>query len=191
MTVSAPDLMARLMELVDKVTPVLWGVEGSGVGDPATDKAWVIGPRYRDRRTGALVPEEAAYIALCSPDNIKSLLTHIQGLEKERDRANELLASDELLERTVLSAIAIDKMTGEIAEVKARAEAAERDRDAAREALKPFADAYDAHLEEHHVAMSVGGYVPLDDDFPIDGVPLKHFERARRVLNPEKTHGPE
>lgn len=38
--------------------------------------------------------------------------------------------------------------------------------------LKDLSGTYVSHLEEHDRAMQFGGYVPLDDDYPIE-VPLR------------------
>lgn len=48
-------------------------------------------------------------------------------------------------------------------------------------ALRPFAKFADAHCDEHEKAMEVGGYVPLDDDYPIE-VPFGTVRRAAALL---------
>ena len=41
-----------------------------------------------------------------------------------------------------------------------------------RKILSELASYYVAHWEEHDTAMKVGGYVPMDDDYPVE-VPLR------------------
>jgi hypothetical protein len=48
-------------------------------------------------------------------------------------------------------------------------------------ALKPFADMLSDREQEAHEALQVGGYVPLDPDFPIE-VPIAWLEAARAAL---------
>ncbi len=48
--------------------------------------------------------------------------------------------------------------------------------------LEPFAEVYDYHLQEHDIAARVGGYVPLEDEFPIDGIGLKYFRLAKAFI---------
>jgi len=52
-----------------------------------------------------------------------------------------------------------------------------------REALKPFAQAAEDHMEQHQIAAEVGGYVPIDDNAEIC-VPITFGEcsRARTKL---------
>jgi hypothetical protein len=47
----------------------------------------------------------------------------------------------------------------------------------AREIIAELAGAYVAHCDEHATAAKVGGYVPLDDDYPVE-VPLKLLRLA-------------
>ncbi len=48
----------------------------------------------------------------------------------------------------------------------ARALKAEAKMEEAAKVLEPFAGVYDDHLQEHDTAARVGGYVPLEDEFP-------------------------
>jgi hypothetical protein len=48
-----------------------------------------------------------------------------------------------------------------------------------RAALGSFADCMDGHEQEHHIALRVGGYVPIDRNYPIE-VELDWLEDARR-----------
>jgi len=47
----------------------------------------------------------------------------------------------------------------------------------AREIIGELAGYYVAHCDEHDTAMKVGGYVPMDDDYPVE-VPLRLLRLA-------------
>lgn len=54
----------------------------------------------------------------------------------------------------------------------------------ARDIIAELAGLYVAHCEEHDTAAKVGGWVPMDDDYPVE-VPLKllrlSYEKAMGV----------
>lgn len=49
-------------------------------------------------------------------------------------------------------------------------------------ALSELKEAYDAHLQEHDTAAQFGGYVPLDDDYPVE-VPLRLLRIASSAIS--------
>lgn len=52
------------------------------------------------------------------------------------------------------------------------------------EVLSELSTSYDAHLQEHDRAAQFGGYVPLDDDLPVE-VPLRLLRLAQSSISKE------
>lgn len=57
----------------------------------------------------------------------------------------------------------------------------------ARDIVSELAGLYVAHWEEHEMALKVGGYVPMDDDYPVE-VPLRllrlSYEKSMGACHP-------
>ncbi len=52
------------------------------------------------------------------------------------------------------------------------------------EVLSELSTSYDAHLQEHDRAAQFGGYVPLDDELPVE-VPLRLLRLAQSSISKE------
>ncbi len=57
--------------------------------------------------------------------------------------------------------------------------------DPVRDLLKELAQVYCDHLDEHDRAMQFGGYVPIEDHYPVE-VPLGMARRAFDLLEPQE-----
>jgi hypothetical protein len=60
----------------------------------------------------------------------------------------------------------------------------------ARDIIAELAGLYVAHWEEHDTAMKVGGYVPMDDDYPVT-VPLRLLRLSYEKAMGAQSHSPD
>lgn len=101
MTPTLDALVRELREAMAQATPGPW--HDSGIADPNGPRptTWIYGPRAaKDHQSGPCVAHsvplrDAAYIALCSPANMATLLDALE--EAQKDIAAHTAASEELM----------------------------------------------------------------------------------------------
>jgi hypothetical protein len=122
-----PDIIADIRKAMEGATPGPWGYFSNESAPTSTmtgglPAAMVTGPRQRAfGKANAFTPEDAAYIAACNPSNIAAVLDALEKAEAGRDASKEEASL----------AWSSDEHQAVWAELKARAEAAEKARDEA------------------------------------------------------------
>lgn len=84
-TPQTTDEWTALEKLADAAMPnTSWGAEGKSTGEPTTEVAWLLGLHWRDRKSGGMSPEDAAYIVAAQPATIKRLIAAARSASRDR-----------------------------------------------------------------------------------------------------------